>query len=451
MDSEVLTLFNIVQSVLICLIVIPLVNVAYRILFRPDQPKDLTADWQDSQVIVTWNTCDRADLFKVHYRSTDLGATKWDLVCIPNANTCSLTIMNGLTYEICVVAENSFRSSLCSHITTGRFRVPSPKNLTASYEPTGGFVNLQWAPVVNGRGYVVKRSSDFNHGVFSTVTLINNPSVTVAQDSSFEFGVKYRYIVLSLDHGGESASSNESFVDHRAPAPTNLVALLDSDNNHSLSLQWLSVPKTVGYVVKRATGSLSTLFVTIRILNDPSINQFFDASFKFGVTYYYIVTSIDRSGESKDSHIVSSYYRAPIVKDFAGSYESAGIFINLQWTPLINGKGYSIKRARDASSAAWLTVESINDPSIKKFKDTSFIFGTEYYYTITSIDEAGESISSKPIAVVAPRAPAPTDLITSYAESASDHITLQWEPVVNGKGYVVKRMINVSSSGIVGR
>jgi fibronectin type 3 domain-containing protein len=84
-------------------------------------------------------------------------------------------------------------------------------------------------------------------------------------------------------------------------------------------------------------------------------------------------------------------------------------------------------------------------------EDTTIVFGTKYYYTVTSVDEIGESNQSEPAAVVCPGAPAPVDRTASYKESTNNSIIVQWKPITNGKGYIVKRTINSSGSKILNR
>jgi fibronectin type 3 domain-containing protein len=423
----------------------------YKRLVCPESPSNLIGHWKDSQVILKWDASPKANTYEVYYKPKSHKTTEWFSVPMIRTNTRSLNIINGFVYDIYVVAENSFGSSPNSHVISGSSRAPPPTNLTVSYECTSDFITLKWTSVVNGKGYVVKRSTILPNDTFSTVRTLNNPSITITEDSSFTFGVKYCYIVISLDHAGESSCSNEASIYLRVPAPKNVVASLVSGQTSFVSLQWIRVPKAEGYIVKRATDSLAAIFSTIRILDDPLVKQIDDTSFKFGVTYYYTVTSIDKAGQSEESPFVTFFHRVPAPANLAATYDSTHEFINLQWTPMMNGKGYIVKRATNSSDGLFSIIKKINDPSITKAEDTTIVFGTKYYYTVTSVDEVGESNQSEPAAVLCPRAPAPVDLTASYKESTNNSIIVQWKPVTNGKGYIVKRTINSSGSKILGR
>ena len=423
----------------------------YKGLMCPESPLNLIGKWKDSEVILTWDASPKANTYRVYYKPKCHKTTEWFSVPMIQANAHSLNIINGFVYEIYVVAENSFGSSPNSCVISESSRASPTTNLTVSYDRTGDFITLKWTPVVNGKGYVVKRSTTLPIDTFSTIRTLNNPSITITEDSSFAFGVKYHYIVISLDHAGESSCSNEASIYLRVSAPKNIVASLVSSHTSYVSLQWIRVPKAEGYIIKRAINTVNATFSTIRILDDPLVKQIDDTSFKFGVAYYYTVASIDKAGESEESPFVTCFYRAPAPENLTVTYDSIREFINLQWTPLMNGKGYIIKRATNSSDGLFSVIKTINDPSIIKAEDTTIVYSTKYYYTITSIDDVGESNQSEPVAVVCPRAPAPVDLTASYKESTNNSIIVEWKPVTNGKGYIVKRTLNASGTTILGR
>ncbi|CAF1644593.1 unnamed protein product, partial [Rotaria sp. Silwood1] len=256
---------------------------------------------------------------------------------------------------------------------------------------------------------------------------------------------------ISLDEAGESSCSNEATMYLRAPAPKNVAVRLNNDKTDTISLQWMLVPKVEGYIIKRATGSPNSAYFSIGILYDSSATNFDDSSFKFGVTYYYTVTSIDKAGDADESPAVSICPRSYAPTNIVIIYEQTNNLVALQWKPVVNGNGYIVKRAAGSLNDTFFIIDKINDPAITTSKDISFVFGTKYYYVVASFDELGESNQSDSVSVVCPRAPAPADPTCSYTENADNCIVLQWKPVLNSKGYFVKRAHITNSSGVTGR
>ena len=269
---------------------------------------------------------------------------------------------------------------------------------------------------------------------------MDNPLITRTEDSSFVFGVTYCYIVNSLDEAGESDCSHSAAICLRAPAPTDLIASYTEHNGKIVSLQWVPVVNSKGYIVKRATDSLNGPFSIIKKINDPSVKQIEDTTVIFGTTYYYTITSIDEVGESNQAHSVGVVCRwAPVPIDLTASYtENAGNFISLQWKSVANGKGYIVRRTESSAKGTGTIIKILNDSSIKNTEDPSFVHSIHYHYTIASIVEGGESNQSSPVGIYI-RVPPPINVVASFESHNNNFVLVQWDPVLKSNGYVVKR------------
>jgi hypothetical protein len=86
----------------------------YKLLWCPDRPSNLRGNWQDALVILTWDASPTAKNYQVHYRPKGYETIKWQSVRTTNTNRFSVTITNGVPYEIYIVAENLYGFSFGS-------------------------------------------------------------------------------------------------------------------------------------------------------------------------------------------------------------------------------------------------------------------------------------------------------------------------------------------------
>ncbi|MCG8408391.1 MAG: hypothetical protein MI923_24585 [Phycisphaerales bacterium] len=218
---------------------------------------------------------------------------------------------------------------------------PAPPDTTPPAAPTNltavagdGQVSLDWDD---------NTESDLQeYGIFRSTTS-GGPYVEIDRDDPSQFvdpfavnGVTYFYVVTASDtSNNESGFSNEVSATPQAPdttppaAPTNLTAVggdgqvsLDWDDNTESDLQ--------EYAIFRSTTSGGPYVEIDR--DDPS--QFVDPFVTNGVTYFYVVTALDTTGnESAFSNEVSATPQAPVPTtmhvdsidlDTVGSYRKKG-------------------------------------------------------------------------------------------------------------------------------
>lgn len=94
------------------------------------------------------------------------------------------------------------------------------------------------------------------------------------------------------------------------------------------------------------------------------------------------------------------------------------------------------------------TIAELDNFYFNKFKDTSLVYGIKYSYTLSVIDAVGESNSTVLTDIVF-RAPIPSDFRASCAENGSNCVILQWTPINNSKGYIIRRATKLESSSYV--
>lgn len=296
--------------------------------------------------------------------------------------------------------------------------------------------------VTNCDGYIIKRTTCLENGIFAYVKRIDDSTVTDFEDTSFSFGIKYYYVIVSLDRAGESGQPNPVSVFPRAPPPSDVIVSYDECTGNSIKLQWKPVLNCHGYVIRREVKAfLSGRQMCIEHIHDPTVKNTEDNSFIFGLTYYYTVVSLDKAGESDRSNIASICPRAPAPNDLVASYdENTGSFISLHWDPAPNCEGYTVNKLK-SSFRGMLITQTFDVSSETRMNDASLTFGMTYYYCVVSVDRAGESKRSNQVKIC-PRAPSPKDLTVSYNQDNCTSIIIQWKPVMNCEGYIVQRTMN---------
>lgn len=117
-----------------------------------------------------------------------------------------------------------------------------------------------------------------------------------------------------------------------------------------IALSWKSIPSIIGYNVYRGTGS-GPVSTKTRIASGLTVTQYVDASAEPGITYYYQVTAVNSTGESKASAEVSALVKAAPagVKLIGGALQGVPLTLKLSVTTLA---GSATAGAADGSGTA---------------------------------------------------------------------------------------------------
>lgn len=224
--------------------------------------------------------------------------------------------------------------------------------------------------------------------------------------------------------GGTEDAAPTTPADVPAPAtPAGLVALA---GNATASLTWTSSSGATGYNVKRATVSGGP-YAQIAAATAASYS---DASLTNGMTYYYVVSATNRSGESGNSAQVSAAPAnpnpaAPPVTPVAAppapsslASTAGNATVALSWSSSSGATGYSVKRATVSGGP----YAQIATSSSTFYNDSAVINGTTYYYVVSAVNSVGESPSSAQT-TVRPAAPAAASVTVTVTPSSTHAIS----------------------------
>jgi hypothetical protein len=170
----------------------------------------------------------------------------------------------------------------------------APTNLTAT--PGNLQVSLTWSAPTGADTYRVQRSTT-SGGFYGTLAMgLTTPSYL---DKTVTNGTTYYYVVSAGNEGGEGPDSSEMSATPQAPtvpaAPTGLTA---TAGQRKATLTWTAVLGATSYRVKRSTTSGGPYTV---VASKVTTTTFTNSGLTSGVTYYYVVSALNKVGEGANS------------------------------------------------------------------------------------------------------------------------------------------------------
>jgi fibronectin type 3 domain-containing protein len=258
-------------------------------------PANLTATAGNAQVALSWTGSSDAISYNVYrWNGTSYAFDQ-------NTTGTSFTdtgLVNGTSYSYEVTALNSIGSE--SGLSNSASATPQAP-VTKPAVPTGltvivgdTQVSLSWTPSAGATSYNLYRSTTTGKETLYQTGLAE-PSFT---DSGLANGTKYFYQVVAVNGAGSSTRSSQTSATPSAThplAPTNMTA---TASNGQITLSWSPVSGAT-YRIYRSTslgGEGATAYKT-----GLKATSFTDTGLTNGVTYYYQITAVNRSGSSAKS------------------------------------------------------------------------------------------------------------------------------------------------------
>ncbi|WP_256760478.1 S-layer homology domain-containing protein [Cohnella sp. WQ 127256] len=273
-------------------------------------------------------------------------------------------------------------------------------------------VELRWDTVSGATSYNVKRS-DAPGGPFKAKR--SNLKGTTYTDTTASKGNTYYYQVTAGNENGEGAPSRilpVTVVDMPPQPPVNLTAVRSGG---TAILNWDKIGGFITYNVKRAEGSSNTYETIASNINEST---FTDTAASILKGYSYIVTALDRGGESEISN--KAYVTKGVVIDITPVTPQVPIEVLLMpapdnfiaephsgkvvlsWNAVNTASGYNVKRS-NATDGTYVTIGSkVSDTT---FTDTTVENGKTYYYKVTALNNIGNESKDSLIKEAKPVSP----------------------------------------------
>ena len=244
-------------------------------------------------------------------------------------------------------------------------------------------------------------------------------------------GAMYGYEVECGNIAGFSAASSFS-VQTLTNAPGQLLAV---PANGQVTLSWIAPFGAQTFNIYRgttsggenaaplATGVIGTSFVNSTVTN--------------GTQYYYEVTAVNTGGESARSAESSAIPQTPTALALAPTKLSAtpgDKTILLAWQAAPGASSYNVYRGT-ASGGEVLVASNVPGP---QDSDGGLTDGVTYYYEVTSVNQAGESLPSSEVSAT-PQVTAPPTPINVTATAGNNQVSLSWSPASDALTYDLYR------------
>jgi fibronectin type 3 domain-containing protein len=412
----------------------------------PATPNGVTAVGGTGQVTLSWTSVSNATTYNVYYAATSgvttTSGTKLTSVSSPYIQT-GLTA--GTTYFYVVTAVNSSGESAASAIasTTTASAPPEPTVPTAptGVTATGGTnqVAISWGAVSSATSY------NLYYSTTSGVTKSNGTKITNATSPTVQTGLTagtaYYYIITAVNSAGEGAASNQIAASTLAAVPTPTVparptAVTAVGGANQATISWPAVSGSDSYNVywSSTTGVTTTNGTKVAGVSSPYVKTGLSA----GTTYYVIVTANNSVGESAASTQTTATTNAapPTVPAKPTGLTAIGGAnqVSLSWPAVSGANSYNLY---------WATTSGVTTSGTKITAATSpyiqsgLAASTTYYYIVTAVNTAGESIASTQVSAAtnAPVVTIPAVPAGVTAAGSANQATISWSAVSSATSY----------------
>jgi len=397
----------------------------------PAVPTGLAAAAGNAQVALTWNASTGATGYRLK-RASSSGGPYTQIAATASTSHTDTSVINGTAYYYVVTAVNATGESGNSAQANARPLPPAPAPPVGLAATTSNAqVSLSWTASSGASSYRVKRGI-FNGGPY---TQIATPTSAAYTDSAVTNGTTYYYVVTALNAGGESADSAQASATPTPPIPAAPTALTATAGDHQVALSWPASSGATSYRVKRGTSSGGPYVQ----LTAPASTAYTDTTTSNGITYYYVVTAANSSGESGNSPQASATPAAtvaiPATPNALMAVSGDGQ-VGLSWMASSGASSYNVKRSLVSGGS----YSQLANPAGNSYTDAAVTNGTTYYYIVSAVNSAGESGNSSQVSgtptspVTAPAAP--TGL---SATSGNGQVSLVWTASSGATSYHVLR------------
>jgi len=212
-------------------------------------------------------------------------------------------------------------------------------------------------------------------------------------------------LIYPLLAGGCSGHTSIPATPNSIPAAPNSVSA--TMGNTEVALRWIPVSGATSYHVKRST----TAGGPYTQIAAPTFAGYTDVSRQNGTMYYYVVSAANSLGESPNSAQVSAKPAATVSLPTAPvnlTAAAGNAQVGLRWAPTTSATVYHLKRST-INGGPYIEVAA---PTWYGYTDVGVKNGTTYFYVVSVVTNAGESVNSAQ-AIVTPTGPAPVPTITS--------------------------------------
>ena len=261
-----------------------------------------------------WTAVDNTTSYKLDVSTNESFSalvTGYNNLDVGNATSKSVTgLTSGTQYFYRVRAANANGQSFNSNtISVGGLSAPAATDATST---TTTSFSANWGTVTGATSYRLDVATDFYfQSLVSGYSNLNVDNVSTYPVTGLTSGVTYYYRVRAVNTSYTSMSSN--IVSTGLPVPP-VTTYATNILGTSFTANWAFVTAT-SYKIDVSTSSTFSTFVTgYNNLDVGNVNNYSVTGLTSGVTYYYRLRSVNSSGSSVNSNVVTATTVSYIIK-----------------------------------------------------------------------------------------------------------------------------------------
>ena len=270
-------------------------------------PMSITADPGRERATISWSPVKNSTSFTIYYGTTP-GVTKTNFLNrIENQHSPYIerNLTNGKLYYFRVAAtDGKDEGPLTKEVSAIPSATPppaAPTNVTAA--PGPGWIRLSWLPSAGAKSYNIYYDKSPNVSIASVFKIAGAKSPRYV--APLIDGMRYFLIVTAVSDSGESAVSFETSAVPAVAAPPTPEDLHVSEGNGQVSLDWKSVKEAVSYSIYYAN-EMAVSKQTGTKVSVTNGNKGVVTGLTNNKPYFFVITSVNESGESSESNWVSA-------------------------------------------------------------------------------------------------------------------------------------------------
>jgi hypothetical protein len=242
---------------------------------------------------------------------------------------------------------------------------------------------------VSGGAVTVSASASDNVGVAGVQLRLDGANLG-SEDTTAPYAVSWNTLASTIGSHSLSAVARDAAGNTTTSAgvavlvdnpPTNLVA---TPGNAQVSLRWDAPLGATSFRVKRSLTSGGPY----SDVGSPAASPFVDTTAVNGTTYFYVVTAVNGTFETRFSNEASAQPQAgtpppPPTGLVATPGNNQAM---LSWTAAPGAASYNVKRSTTDGSGH----TTVGTATVPRFVDTGATNGTRFFYVVTSVNGNGE-------------------------------------------------------------
>jgi 6-phosphogluconolactonase (cycloisomerase 2 family)/alpha-tubulin suppressor-like RCC1 family protein/fibronectin type 3 domain-containing protein len=330
-------------------------------------------------------------------------------------------VNGGTVYYYRVAATDGAGSSSASAEISVETALAAPKGVTAT--ATNGQITVSWTAATGATGYNLYYGTEPGVTTASLTKVVGAPSGSAI--AGLVNGTRYYLAVTAVNGSDESPLSAEVSVLPLAlpAAPTTVSATAGIGQ---ITVNWLPVSGASSYNIYYSTTSGTGTGGIV--VNNAAFGTTI-SSLTNGTTYYFIVTAVNAPGEgSPSAEVFATVVGVPAAPSGVGASGGDGR-VTVNWQPVNYATSYNIYYGTSSG------VTPTSGTKITGATITGLTNGTPYYFIVTAVNAAGESMASGAISATPNLPPVPAAPTGVNAVAGSEKVTISWTAVSSATLY----------------